>query len=575
VVQAELAGACQFFDGIDAATLEDVTARMRPRHFAAREFICRQGEVGDSLFVIQDGVAQVVVEEVGGVRPLVRLRRGDVVGEMSLVTDEPRSASVIATVPTDVLELDRNAFAALLARHPALLANLSRILSRRLVRTSAQASRRRGEAVALLATPAAARLAADVIAATRDASPHSITALELVADGDGSPTHVRLDEALAVLDELLSKHATVIVLGAFEPDYLGPLLNQMDRVVLLVTPTEAPLLPIALASARGRIEIVLVSSEPPSSLPALRAVPLRKTIDPDRPRAGVAWLGRHLARTKLGLALGAGGAKGYAHVGVLQVLEQAGYTVDYVSGSSIGAIVGAYLALGMDAREIDAALRESFSPDNVAEVFKLGLSGSSTGLGLMERLMRETTGERTFADLDLPLAIMSVDLTDRRPAPIREGSLWEALMAATALAGMFPPYERDGHRMVDGLALDPVPTSAVVEDGADVTVSVNLMARDALPAWPGPDAPAPPAPKAQRGARMLDTLLEVMDLMQLDTSIKGAELADVPVTPLFGPGSWRDFHLADLFLEAGRVAAEEQLPALLSLARPQPAGVLT
>ena len=67
----------------------------------------------------------------------------------------------------------------------------------------------------------------------------------------------------------------------------------------------------------------------------------------------VAWLGRHLARTKLGLALGAGGAKGYAHVGALQVIEEAG-AIDCVGGSSIGAVVGAYVALGMGAAEIEA-----------------------------------------------------------------------------------------------------------------------------------------------------------------------------------------------------------------------------
>jgi hypothetical protein len=99
---------------------------------------------------------------------------------------------------------------------------------------------------------------------------------------------------------------------------------------------------------------------------------------------------------------------------------------------------------------------------------------------------------------------------------------------------------------------------------------VNLMSRDTLEAWPG-EEPVPPAPP-RRGSRMLDTLLEVMDLMQLDTSIRHAELADVPVTPRFGPGSWRDFHLSDLFLESGRQAMEERLPALQSLARPQSAG---
>jgi hypothetical protein len=120
----------------------------------------------------------------------------------------------------------------------------------------------------------------------------------------------------------------------------------------------------------------------------------------------------------------------------------------------------------------------------------------------------------------------------------------------------------------------PVPTGAVLEDGADVTVSINLMGRETLPAWPGQEIP-PAAPEKARGARTLDTLLEVMDLMQLETGIRHTALADVAITPSFGPGSWRDFHLADLFLETGRAATEEQLPALRAIARPQPKEALT
>jgi predicted acylesterase/phospholipase RssA len=106
----------------------------------------------------------------------------------------------------------------------------------------------------------------------------------------------------------------------------------------------------------------------------------------------------------------------------------------------------------------------------------------------------------------------------------------------------------------------------VVEAGADVTVSVNIMSRETLPAWPG-DVPPEPAP-VRAGSRMLETLLEVMDLAQLDSSVRHAALADVVITPRFAPSSWRDFHLADLFLAAGRAAAEEQLGNLRSLARP-------
>jgi predicted acylesterase/phospholipase RssA len=119
---------------------------------------------------------------------------------------------------------------------------------------------------------------------------------------------------------------------------------------------------------------------------------------------------------------------------------------------------------------------------------------------------------------------------------------------------------------VDGLALVPVPTGSVIEDGADVTVSVNLMSADTLERWPGGPPPEPPPERRRRG--MLDTLLEVMDLSQLEDSVQHAALADVVITPRFGPSDWRDFHLADLFLAAGRAAAEEQLPELKSLALP-------
>ena len=278
-------------------------------------------------------------------------------------------------------------------------------------------------------------------------------------------------------------------------------------------------------------------------------------------------------KTKLGLALGAGGAKGYAHVGVLEVLERAGYAVDYVGGSSIGAIVGAYVALGMNAAEIDATLRAAFTPEAIAEVFKLSLSGESTGRETMTRILRETTRDRSFEDTEIPFVAMAVDLNAGLPAPLRDGPIWQALLASTSLAGMFPPLEVDERRLVDGLALVPVPVDAVAAEGADVMVAVNIMSRDTLPAWPG-EAPPEPEPK-RRGSRMLETLLEVMDVSQLDTSVRNAAQADVAVTPRFGPSGWRDFELADLFLAAGRQAAEEQLPTLQSLARPQAAAVTT
>ena len=122
----------------------------------------------------------------------------------------------------------------------------------------------------------------------------------------------------------------------------------------------------------------------------------------------------------------------------------------------------------------------------MAETLKISLSGQvERARARWCSVLKEITAGRTFADTMIPLAIMTANLTKREPAPMREGPLDEALIAATALAGVFPPHELGGHRLVDGLAIDPVPTAAVIEDGADVTVSINLIPRETLEAWPG------------------------------------------------------------------------------------------
>ncbi len=449
-----------------------------------------------------------------------------------------------------------------------MLENLSKILSRRLSDVTARHARgaKRGEVVAVASGEALSASVPAILEAAVATAPGSVGTL----DARSSPA-----DALAGMDAQLREHRTVVLLTDLEQSELPQLLQYVDRTLALAGSDGEAERALELATRhapRGLPLDVALAKDVAASLRDDDSVRLVRRLAPGEtgtlPDEQIVWLGRHVAATKLGLALGAGGAKGYAHVGVLAVLEEAGYEIDFVSGASIGAIVGTWIALGRGADEIEADMRTKFTPERVAETFKIALSGRSSGYDAMVRMLEEVTAGRSFEDCMIPLAVMAADLTDRRPAVLREGSLQEALLAATALAGMFPPHDRDGHRLVDGLAIDPVPTAALVEDGADVTVAVNVIGREVLPAWPGQDPP--PAPEAQqRGSRMLDTLLEVMDLAQLDTSERSTSRADIGITPVFGPGSWRDFQLADLYLAAGREAAKNQLPALRALARPQ------
>jgi predicted acylesterase/phospholipase RssA/CRP-like cAMP-binding protein len=568
------------FAGLSDEELDVVAERMRERRFEPGEQLCEAGQPSDRIWLITGGLVHWTAgTTAGGGEIELRMRKGDVIGAQDAITGSERTATVVASTVTTALELDAEGLVELARHFPQILINVINTQRERLFRASGRSAalfsasvrstaNQRGEEIGICAGPSLAGAINWLVAAARTASPRPVKVLDRSLSFAG---------ALTASDEAAAENATVLIPGDLDPDNLAVMLDVVDRVVALAgTAEEAFNLGKIAAGAEGRrLEVVLVSDQ---AREASRAWPAStsKLIIRECPRqdgfpladADVAWLARHLTRTKLGVALGAGGAKGYAHVGFLKTLEEAGYTVDYVGGSSIGGFVATQLALGFDSNAIDARFREAFSAENVGKLFSSPLVGSA-GLETLTGLLKEATKGAFFSHTAIPLVIMAVDLTDKVPVAQRTGPLWEALLAALSVAGVFPTQERDGHRMIDAIALVPVPTAAVIEEGADVVVSVNLLGTEGLEQWPGvtePDDDAEPAKKRRRGP--LDTILEAMDLSQLDTSARHAALADVVITPRFGPAEWRDFHLADLFRDAGRRAALEQLPALEALTRP-------
>lgn len=566
------------FAGLKADELALVAQQMRSRTFEAGERLCSAGESSDQIWVITGGLVQWRAGTTTGAGEIeLRMRRGDVIGAQDAITGAARTATVVASTTVPTLELDTGDLIELARRFPQILINVIEAQRERLFRASARSAAlfsatarssagQRGEEVGIVAGPSLQGVVATLVAAARSASPRPVSFVD---------RSLSLAGALTTSEELASENATTVITGDLDPERLGVMLDEVDRVIAIAgNAEEADRVGRVAAQSKGRrLEIVLVSEQardasrvwPTSSAqlivrecPRQDGFPLADT--------DLAWLARHITRTKLGVALGAGGAKGYAHAGVLQVLEDAGYTVDYAGGSSIGGFVATQLALGHDAATIEGRFRDAFSAENVERLFSSPLVGSA-GLETLIGLLKQATEERFFSQTVIPLVILAVDLTDRLPVAQRRGPLWEALLAALSVAGVFPAQERDGHRLIDAIALVPVPTAAVLEDGADIVISVNLLGTDTLERWPNNYEPEP-EPKKPRRHGPFDTILEAMDLSQLDTSARHAALGDVVITPQFGPAEWRDFHRADLFLAAGRDAAREQLGLVQSLCRP-------
>ncbi len=161
----------------------------------------------------------------------------------------------------------------------------------------------------------------------------------------------------------------------------------------------------------------------------------------------------------IALALGGGGSRGYAHIGVIRRLEQEGYNIRAVAGTSAGAIVATLYAAGFTADEME----HRFADIDQSKLFgrSSGEGPSVLGFGGATKFLEEMLGDRTFESLKIPCAVVAVDIMTAQEVILREGCVVDAILASSAVPAIFPPQQIGEHQLVDGAALDPVPVSVV------------------------------------------------------------------------------------------------------------------
>ncbi len=293
---------------------------------------------------------------------------------------------------------------------------------------------------------------------------------------------------------------------------------------------------------------------------------------------------------RIGLALGGGSARGWAHIGIIRALEEAGIRPDIVCGTSIGALVGAAY-VGGELEELEAWVRSLRLQTVVGFLdFSLG-SGLIKGEKLIE-FFRSHFVDRDIRELARPFGAVATDLRRGREVWLREGVVTDAVRASIALPGLFTPVLHDGVWLVDGGLVNPVPVSLCRAMGADLVIAVDLNT-DRMghllkpkPAKPvrkrsaaeadtladtvmariqagisqfglnGDDGPRPPA--------MLDVMASSINIMQvmITRSRLAGEPADVMVTPLLADLGLMEFHRASVAIDAGRRAVAAAMPQI-------------
>jgi len=185
-------------------------------------------------------------------------------------------------------------------------------------------------------------------------------------------------------------------------------------------------------------------------------------------------------RLKVGLALGSGGLFGLSHIGVLKVLEENNIPIDYIAGSSMGAIIGAMYALNPDVKNLEKTA-VSLTKKDLIKLLDLNIPKVSLIKGnKIRKFLEELIGDKFFSDTKIPLKIIATDLESGEEIIISKGKLVDAIMASISIPGIFPPIRSQKGLLVDGGLINPTPTNVVKEIGSDVVIAVDLTMRSKI-----------------------------------------------------------------------------------------------
>ena len=249
---------------------------------------------------------------------------------------------------------------------------------------------------------------------------------------------------------------------------------------------------------------------------------------------------------KIGLALGSGGARGIAHIGVLQVLEENGIPIHLVSGCSIGSIVGAIYATGTDLRMLEKYIL-SLSARDIMDPAIRAHGGLLQG-NKLEEMVRVFTHNQSFGQTRIPFYCTAVDLESGQLVTFTEGKICRAVRASMSIPGMFAPTRIADRWYIDGGALEEIPVDVLHENGADVIIGVDLTERRGFPSGSKPGS--------------YKTVLRAFDIMQMEITRLRNQKIDVRITPNAAFMGLLSTKGAVECLQEGRRVAELALPEI-------------
>jgi EmrB/QacA subfamily drug resistance transporter len=578
------------FAALSARMREEIAALASSVGLERGQWLFREGDAADGVYVVRIGHLEVL-QDASEPRTINTLTRGAVLGELALLSDSVRSASVRALRDTELLKIDKPSFDSLLHAEPTLALSLTRVLSAQLQASRAIPASRRATPVtiALHALDRHAPLLELADELSRAMCSWGTVAV-LHPDPDAAPPAGDSDHRadaiarFAPLVEHCEQHhdRVIMVCGTSERASAWDefCLSRADRVVALATAATGlhggerqPGDGSGSAERLRGCDLLGLGVQPGSGDLAGWVERLAPgsifTVTADGDRAGdIARVARRLTGRSLGVVLSGGGARAFAHLGVLDVLLDAGMRVDRVGGVSMGAFVGGLLALGHDSAGIDACCYEEWVRRNPINDYTVPRSSLIKG-HKAEAMLERAFGELRIEELARSFYCASVDLRGNRLVIDRTGSMVDAVGASISLPLIAPPMRRDGGLLIDGSLLDNLPLTPMSSSGEGPVLAIDIKGGEERQRTPdGASDQAGPADRTPTGRlpSLPETMARIALLSSASTDESARRLADMTIRVRVPGVGLLEFHQIDAAREAGRQAATaalEDAPAWL------------
>jgi predicted acylesterase/phospholipase RssA/CRP-like cAMP-binding protein len=488
------------FGSVDPGLADDLLRLGEWVKVSGGDRLFREGEPGDSMYIVVAGRLVAVCEDAFGRRRVVgQIRPGETVGEMGLLAMQPRTATVQASRDSVVVRISEQAFQQVIAKHPQIVAGTARLVIRRtteMIRGRTSVERVKNIAIVPLRRSVAAPEFVERLRRALERRGRTLVIDRARADAvlsangisAGSSDDARNLVFSTWLDEEELRHDSLLYATERLTDaWTERCIRQADVVLMLAPFEDAPELHAdehRLARADGcdeRRELVLI--HPPGAGPpadtgrwlaprdVARHHHLRWDRDDDFRR-----LARFLSGEAIGLVLGGGGARGFAHLGVLRALREAGIPIDAVGGTSHGAIVAAAVAMDWDDDMIER-LHRGLTQRNPLGDYALVPHVALVKGKRLDAVLQRCFGACGVEDTWRSFFCMSANLTLSRPEVHRRGPLWKVLRASVSIPGILPPVVMGEHLHVDGALLDNLPVEPMRGSGVGRIVAVDLTVK--------------------------------------------------------------------------------------------------